>query len=862
MHRYILSELPQFDTSHHQFQIITPSKAIALKLKVPHYSLESLGQNIIRQQGLRIASALLSRRLLQDVVREVVKNRDIEGTARSFLPTIRELFRSGVDLKPLQKSASPRVKQLADLALAYQQQLHSKKYLDGAELFWQASKILTDSSTAYLFYGYFLARPDEIAFIDAVAGNNSIFISPEVSLEAEKSLVFLREKGWQVLKDQGQKVSNLGRELQRCFLQPQPLHNGVVLHTYDNLEAEVRGVLTQVKTLLNRGIKAQEIVLVTREETLYGETLIDIAWEYKLTVRALYEIPLEQTRFGAWLKLLLEVIESDFPFEATAKLLAHPLARLMSAETWAQAREIKPNNRESWHKLGIDLSLLNFTKNKLRRELWVKRLQDILTSWDILEKGKRWAREIVAFYRFQEALVELGKPSVNISAKTFIQDIKDTLALLTVPVQPGRGGVQLHTPASLLGTTYQYVFVLGVAEGILPVAIADDPVLDFFARKQLSRQGFPVETAKEIARREAAYFYHLLAIPTKKITFSYPQLISKNPVLPSPYLTRLQLQPQSLPNLPIVSIETARQIYLPQAELLNDPLMPQISHAWQVQLSRENHTQADEYNGLVGIKIPPESKIFSASQLTQLGQCPFKWFASHLLKLKELTEAELDLSTKFRGNLYHRCLELSLENIKTAQDLETFNRQQLEQAFIQAETELQLTQISGWDAQREEHLALLSLNLSTKEFLPPGREVFKRETEFSTQWHGLQIKGTVDRIDRNSQGLTIIDYKTSSTAPAGIKDATGKASLDIQLSLYIDAIAKIYPQESITQAAYYSLTGRKTMSRPKTNPEDLAAFAQQVKSHLETGYYPVAPDIEQKACKYCSFDSVCRKNIK
>ncbi|MGB5634614.1 MAG: hypothetical protein WBM86_17780 [Waterburya sp.] len=37
----------------------------------------------------------------------------------------------------------------------------------------------------------------------------------------------------------------------------------------------------------------------------------------------------------------------------------------------------------------------------------------------------------------------------------------EILALLTVPAQPGIGGIELHSPTALLGTNYPYVFVLG-----------------------------------------------------------------------------------------------------------------------------------------------------------------------------------------------------------------------------------------------------------------------------------------------------------------------------------------------------------------------------------------------------------------
>ena len=403
------------------------------------------------------------------------------------------------------------------------------------------------------------------------------------------------------------------------------------------------------------------------------------------------------------------------------------------------------------------------------------------------------------------------------------------------------------------------MFVLGTAEGIFPTPIVNDPVLDFFDRKQLAKQGFPIETAVEIAQTEALTFYHLLGVPTKKIVFSYPQLIDRDTILPSPYLDRLQLKSDLLPDLPLASREEARKVYLQQKEQFEDPIIQHTIRAWQVEKKRESNQPADEYGGVVGIPIDPKTRVFSASQLTQLGQCPFKWFAYRLLRLRELPEAEIDLSATLKGNLYHRCLELSLAKIKTTADLAKFNTEQLEKAFLQIEQDLALSQISTWKAQRQEHLANLWLNLITPNFLPEAREIIAREQAFEMEWHGLPVKGTVDRIDRATTGLVILDYKTSSNAPSGIKDNNGKANIDIQLPLYIDAVEQSFPDESIDTAAYYSLNKRKIIKRAHPNKEELAAFAEQVKFYLEQGYYPVAPDIDKKACTYCAFDLVCRK---
>ncbi|MGL6338306.1 MAG: PD-(D/E)XK nuclease family protein, partial [Waterburya sp.] len=132
MGKYIISELNTATSLNTKIQIITPSKVIACSLKVPYYSLESLARNLVHRQGWGIASALLSRRLLQNAVREVIATQDIAGIAQAFLATIKDLLRSGIDLTQLTQNSDPRIQQLGNLALAYQRQLRQRRVIDTA----------------------------------------------------------------------------------------------------------------------------------------------------------------------------------------------------------------------------------------------------------------------------------------------------------------------------------------------------------------------------------------------------------------------------------------------------------------------------------------------------------------------------------------------------------------------------------------------------------------------------------------------------------------------------------------------------------------------------------------------------------
>jgi ATP-dependent helicase/DNAse subunit B len=411
----------------------------------------------------------------------------------------------------------------------------------------------------------------------------------------------------------------------------------------------------------------------------------------------------------------------------------------------------------------------------------------------------------------------------------------------------------------------------------LPAPIENDPVLDFHERKQLVRHGFPFETAAQSAQREAFSFWALLQVTGTTVTFSYPQLIGKEPSLPTPYLKRLGLEASSPLLLPLASLEEARRLYLrrdglldaqePSFALLSDSVFANAVRAWGIEQRRESPELADEYDGVVGLAIDPTSRVFSASQFTTLGQCPFKWFTQQVLRLKELQEAESDLGSALRGKLYHRSLELvlALAPVTSAADLHLVGPEQLKMAFLQAEEEakkdLEFPTLSAWDVRRDEHLKVLSLNLTEPKFLEAGVEIVSLERKFEAQWQGLKVSGRVDRIDRTLNGLALLDYKTSSTAPTGVKDEFGKAKLDIQLPIYMDVVGTLFPDETVTDAYYYSL---KTHKRFRTGRDEaaLAAFAERVKSHLETGHYPVEPDVDRNACKYCSFDLVCRKGTR
>ncbi|MBD2093300.1 PD-(D/E)XK nuclease family protein [Microcoleus sp. FACHB-1515] len=837
---------------------VTATPQAARLFDQPHCSLKQLAQEICQRHGLHIASAIASHRSLSSTIRKQSPTIDVAGMAERIQPAIATILRSGVSLQALAARTSERIRSLAELAIAYQAQLQAASLIDPAELLWRATDLIQEQDCQQIcVYGYVQPRWDELAFLDAIAADGSVLFLPcagSSDVDNQQTIAWLQQRGWAIEPLSGATST----PAQQRFLQQTDMPLAAIqAQVYDNLEAEVRGALAQVKQLLHQGGAAADIVLVARDDAFYGSTLLDVAWEYEIPIRALYAVPLHETRLGAWLQLLIEVVQSDFAFEATAKLLNHVLSEALPDETWAIARRSHPQGRSAWERCGVDLTMLDWQRQDTR-ENWVERLQLALKAFNLRQRCRRWPREMLAYYKLQAGLVELAQPEADrLTLIEFTEEIAILLSLLTVPAQPGRGGVELHTPLSVMGAQYRHVFVLGMAEGMLPAIVRDDPVLDFYERQQLIAQGFRFDDAAATARRETLSFYALLGTAIDRLTLSYPKLIEDAAVLPSPYLARLKLQP-SRSSLPIASREEMRSIQLQHGNLLEDDVLPSAIRAWTVEQRRERSTTWDEFDGIVGQAIDPADWVFSASQLTALGHCPFKWFTRYLLKLRDAEEAETELSPSLRGRLYHKALEVAFRQPIEAGDVRQQILDRLDAAFEAAEIEVSLPPLPAWSARRQEHLIKLRRAIAASDFLHPDATVIAQEQAFTATWFGLNVQGVIDRVDESENGLIFLDYKTSSSPPIGAKDAAGKATFDLQLPLYVQAAASLFPDRSPHHAYYYSLTKGKTLQRVTIDEPALQAFVDRVKQHLQQGHYPVHPDRDRAACKYCSMDLACR----
>jgi putative RecB family exonuclease len=125
------------------------------------------------------------------------------------------------------------------------------------------------------------------------------------------------------------------------------------------------------------------------------------------------------------------------------------------------------------------------------------------------------------------------------------------------------------------------------------------------------------------------------------------------------------------------------------------------------------------------------------------------------------------------------------------------------------------------------------------------------EFRFSVEVDGVQLTGTIDRLDRiPGGGYEIIDYKTSRRLPP--RSAVDR---DLQLSLYYLAAREIWGIDAERLTLYFLLPGqRMTTSRTPQDADELRRRIATVAERIGAGKFEAR---ENPLCNWCDYQHVC-----
>lgn len=464
---------------------------------------------------------------------------------------------------------------------------------------------------------------------------------------------------------------------------------------------------------------------------------------------------------------------------------------------------------------------------------------------------------------------------------------------------------------------YDEVFVAGMIEGEFPRRSGHS---GFVGREELSRWsgfGIDLDNPRDHPGFEPALYASLLSRARTRVHLSFPQYEMKGEELVPSFFIAEEL----------ASHEPERA--LPFAASLVDPVSPRdafMSRLWRCASVDTSGILRDYpgaeylrycleaplsmvrgricgklesvYNGwlvdLVGsgtLTVDLHEK-WSASRLNYYGQCPFKYWVSHVLKIRPRPQTQAGVARNDLGSAYHFALELFYKRVVegghslVAIDSDLCHRlleTSAEEALAKLETNSKVSVGDFWEYDKKEFHFRLRRFVAEEIKRAQSDEQGFQPSAFEVAFGGdepsdnpplvvasargpVKVVGKVDRIDLAGDGtnrlVRVVDYKTGSSHISAADALSGRS---LQLPIYALAAEQVLlPGSHVTRGVYLSINSGDSVGRldfDATEGEDFRRKTEQLIAQfvgsIGSGDFTVRPT-DHKVCQNCDHRSVCR----
>jgi CRISPR/Cas system-associated exonuclease Cas4 (RecB family) len=396
----------------------------------------------------------------------------------------------------------------------------------------------------------------------------------------------------------------------------------------------------------------------------------------------------------------------------------------------------------------------------------------------------------------------------------------------------------------------------------------------FYPSSLLTQLGWPTDADRLSAAR--ARFHDLLRLAKTRVTVSLFTLEDDAIVPASPFLEELDEAGLSIERTPAPS---PSRVFVHEA-LAQEPVVASALTGtpleWLALRASRSPAAGGMFHGDAGTR---EAGVYAVSHVERYLECPFKYFATYVLRLPEERDEESGLTPQERGQFLHEvfqqffvewqasgCGSMTTENVGDAVVL------------FERVAEAHLATLSESDRALERtHLlgSAAAPGLAERAFafeIEQGGEVVERllEHELKGQFvfttaagpRSVHLRAKADRIDLLADGtLRVVDYKLGK-AP--------KAARALQLPVY-----GVCAQQSLEgrhgrswtlgRAGYVAFREKNPFVGLGTSTslaEAVGAGQERLLAAIdaiERGEFPPRPD-EPFICTRCGYASVCRKD--
>lgn len=374
------------------------------------------------------------------------------------------------------------------------------------------------------------------------------------------------------------------------------------------------------------------------------------------------------------------------------------------------------------------------------------------------------------------------------------------------------------------------VFICGLLEGEFPRRVPPDPVLPDSVRQALAAQGIGIRTRAQREAEEQFLYEIARTRATEKLFLSWPARSDKgDEQLRSLVLDQAEAEGarvQEARRFSVRPLQAPPQPHRPLT-LASDDLLAAV---------RQLHSRV------------------AATAIESFLQCPFQFFASRTLGLREpakLPDERLD--PLFLGTLAH---DILAEWHQRGGDIGTI-------------TEEMWDRCARRKGIRENHAALLAreamkrnLRLYAARFQPAPDVRIELEKELELPLAGVLVQGRADRIDLYPDGrCAVYDFKYASSSRTDSYKKRTQQGLAVQGGLYAEALRREGFRPEIIQLVLLKnelkFEGTKSASEADERIELAVRSATTAIEEILAGRIEVAP-ADMDRCSWCTFRDACR----
>jgi RecB family exonuclease len=678
--------------------------------------------------------------------------------------------------------------------------------------------------------------------------------------------------------------------------------------TFRDREEELVAVARQLKADRRHGeaVPLDRVAVVFKSPLPYLYVAGEVFGAAGIPYRTSDALPLAAEQTSAALDLILDAAGSDFTRDTLVALLRSPHLRFL--------HEGEDVRREAIAALDRGLSKARYLGDPERLHALVDDWHDSVSA-PAVQAAATAVRELTALTERHPASEQLGRllQFWSTHVRPLVDDdplavrdrrargaIVDTLTALaavhaahddrewtiddlgiavrraiegqTFEPEPAVCGLHLIDDQAARYGAFDDVTLVGVVEPDWP----ERPRRNIFYPPALLKSlGWPSEKDRRAAAD--ARFLDLLASASRRtfvstFTLDEDALVSRSMQLdeiPRARLTTVARAP----------VEGAR-VFLDEALSLAPVALAPLdaaSRAWaELRIGRSPADGAEFHGTVHGTHV----RAWSVSALETYLDCPFKFFAQHVLKLEEEPDDEEVMDPRRQGQFVHSVFEaffaewqnaghraITPANLDTARALFTAVVDRALERLPASEAGLERTRLLGSPAAAGLGDAVFRMEAERPIAVVERLLEHRLQGDFAIATvdgpRTIAIRGKADRLDLLADGtFRLIDYKL------GWPPQRGRA---LQLPIY-----SICAQENLAsykgrnwtlgEAAYLAFKGPKRVVPLFTTPADKAKVLAEAQERLvltvdaiTRGEFPPTPD-DVWRCETCSFASVCRKD--